>query len=100
MRQQDKIIIWPAYFDVAKTRKQGRQVPKSFAVPSPKASEIREATEELGFVSELVQDVAYPKTSNLKMGMILIKKKEPKTQTISKVAKKLVQARGSATQKK
>jgi signal recognition particle subunit SRP19 len=45
MRQQDKAIIWPAYFDAAKTRKDGRRVAKNLAVLSPKASEIKEAAE-------------------------------------------------------
>jgi len=36
MQKQEKIIIWPAYFDSTKTRKDGRRIPKSLALPSPK----------------------------------------------------------------
>ena len=100
MRQQDKVIIWPAYFDVARTRKQGRQVPKNLAISAPKALEIKEAAEKLGFTSEIVQDVAYPGASNVKMGMVLIKKKEPKNQTIRKIAKQLAQTRNLSAQQK
>ena len=45
MRKQDKAIIWPAYFDQAKTRKKGRRVPKNMAVQSPKILEIQEAAQ-------------------------------------------------------
>jgi signal recognition particle subunit SRP19 len=99
MRQQDKIIIWPAYFDLTRTRRQGRQVPKNLAVEAPKALEVKAAAEKLGFSGEIVPDVAYSKTSNVKTGMILIKKKEPKNQAIRKIARQLVQTRNLPNQK-
>jgi len=100
MRQQDKLIIWPVYFDVSKTREQGRQVPKSLAITSPKAAEIKETAEKLGYTCELVPDAAHPRIANMKTGMVLVKKKEPKNQTIRKIAKRLVQSRGSVIQQK
>ena len=47
MRKQDKMIIWPAYFDSTKTRRDGRRIPKSLAVPSPKILEIKDAAVEI-----------------------------------------------------
>ena len=38
----DQAIIWPVYFDINKTRKEGRRVPKSQAVLSPKIAEVKE----------------------------------------------------------
>lgn len=97
MRKQDNVIIWPAYFDSTRTRKQGRRVPKSLAVPSPKILEIKDAAEKIGLEHELVLDVGYPKTPFLsKTGMLLAKKNETKNKIMVKVAKQLLKIRMSA----
>jgi signal recognition particle subunit SRP19 len=99
MRKQDKTIMWPAYFDSAKTRKDGRRIPKSLAVPSPKILEIKDAVEKIGLECELVPDAGYPKTPWLKTGMLLVKKTEPKDRIIKSVAKQLVKIRSAAATK-
>jgi len=99
MRKQDKIIIWAAYFDSTKTRKDGRRIPKNLAVPSPRTSEIKEATDKIQLDCELVSDVAYPKTPWLKTGMLLVKKKESKDKTIKEIAKQLQKMRSTPTVK-
>jgi signal recognition particle subunit SRP19 len=93
MRKQDKVIIWPAYFDQAKTRKNGRRVPKNLAVQSPKILEIQEAAQKLGLKFEVVADKGYPKTPWAKTGMLLVEKKGSKEQIISRIAKQLLKAR-------
>lgn len=99
MRKQDKVIIWPTYFDATKTRMQGRRVPKNLAVPSPKVLEIKEAAEKLGLEYELVAEAGYSKTPWLRTGMILVKKKESKEQIIGKIAKQLLGIRSAASTK-
>jgi signal recognition particle subunit SRP19 len=96
MRKQDKIILWPAYFDSTKTRSEGRRIPKSLGVASPKISEIEEAAKKLRLKYEVVADVGYSKTPWLKTGMILVTKSEPKEQTIKKIAKQLSTVRITA----
>jgi len=96
MRKQDKVILWPAYFDSTKTRSEGRQVPKNLTVPSPKILELKEAVDKLGLSCELVPDVGYSKTPWLKTGQLLVVKKEPKNQMIKKVAKQLLKIRSAA----
>jgi signal recognition particle subunit SRP19 len=96
MRKQNKIIIWPAYFDSTKTRGDGRRVPKSLAVPSPKVLEIKDAVEKLGFEYEIVLDASYPKTPWLKTGMILVKKTGAKEQVMKKIAKQLQKIRSAS----
>jgi len=98
MRKQDKVILWPAYFDAAKTREDGRRIPKSLAVPSPKILEIKDAAEKLGFECELV-DAGYSKMPWLKTGMLLVKKKEPKDRIIRKIARQLLKVRSVAPTK-
>lgn len=97
MRKQDKVVLWPAYFDSTKTRGEGRKVPKNLAVPMPKILELKEAVEKLGLEHELVPELCYPKMPWLKTGLLLIAKKEPKNQILKKVAKQLQKIRGTAT---
>ncbi len=90
MRQQDKVIVWPAYFDSTKTRKNGRRIPKNLALPTPRALEIKEAADRLHLVCELVPDTGYAKTPWLKPGMVLVKKgKESKELVIQRIARQL-----------
>jgi signal recognition particle subunit SRP19 len=99
MRKQDKIVIWPAYFDSSKTRSDGRRVPKNLAMLSPRISEIKEAVEKLGLHYEIMTDAGYPKTPWLKTGMLLVKKNRTKNQTIKKIAEQLLKIRGASAQK-
>ena len=99
MRKQDKIIIWPVYFDSTKTRGDGRRVPKSLAVPSPKVLETKEAVEKLGLDYELVLDAGYPRTPWLKTGMLLVTKKESKEKVIRKIGEHLLKIRSDTRRK-
>jgi len=100
MREQDKIIIWPAYFDATKTRTGGRRVPKHLAVSTPKIAEIKAATEKLGLECELVEDAHYSKTPWLQTGKLLVKKDKTKEKTIVKIAKQLIKNRSITITKK
>ena len=96
MRKQDKAIIWPAYFDLTRTRKMGRRVPKVLSVPLPKIGELQEAAVKLGLHGEVVEEAGYAKSPWSKSGMMLVEKKVPKEQIIKKLAKQLVKARSEA----
>lgn len=98
MRKQDKAIIWPAYFDANKTRKEGRRVSKTVAVQSPKIVEIQEAAEKLGLKPQAILDKGYPKTPWLKVGMLLVEKKDSKEHLITKLAKQLQKMRNEPPQ--
>jgi signal recognition particle subunit SRP19 len=98
MRKQNKIIIWPAYFDQTKTRKNGRRVQKSLAVQHPKILEIQEAAQKLGLDFEVAADKGYSKTPWVKAGMLLVEKKGSKEQVISRIAKQLLKARNEQKQ--
>jgi signal recognition particle subunit SRP19 len=93
MRKQDKIIIWPAYFDHTKTRKNGRRVPKSLAVQHPKIVEVKMAVERLGLKHEVAPEAGYPKAPWLKNGMIMVEKKGSKERVIRKIANQLLKMR-------
>jgi signal recognition particle subunit SRP19 len=93
MRKQDKLIIWPAYFDSTKTRGEGRRISKILAVPSPKITDIKDAVEKLGLECEIFLDAGYPKTPWLKTGMLLARKSEAKDKILKKIAKNLQKIR-------
>lgn len=90
MKKLDKTIIWPIYFDISKTRKKGRRVPKNLAVQSPRIAEIKEAVDKLGLKNELNLEAHFPKMPWAKSGMLLVEKKEPKEKIIQKIAKQLI----------
>ncbi len=93
MRKQEKAIIWPTYFDSAKTRKQGRRVPKNLAVSTPKIEELQTAAARLGLKNEVVPQVGFPKSPWVKTGSIFIEKKSAKEQIIRNLAKQLMKIR-------
>ncbi|MBC7130997.1 signal recognition particle protein Srp19 [Candidatus Bathyarchaeota archaeon] len=95
MRKQDKVVIWPAYFDSTLTRGKGRRVPKALSVPNPRISEVKEAVERLKLEYELVLDASYPKTPWLKTGKLLVIKKATKNDMIKRIADQLRKIRAS-----
>ncbi len=100
MRKQDKAIIWPAYFDQSKTRKEGRRVPKNLAVQSPRITEIMAAVTKLGLKHEVTAEAGYPKTPWAKTGMIMVEKTTSKEQLIQKIAKQLLKLRSELAKQK
>ncbi len=93
MRKQENAIIWPAYFDSNKTRKEGRRVAEKIAVQSPKIEEIESAIKRLNLSYELVPMKGYAKTPWAKPGMILVQKKESKERLIKRIASELLKVR-------
>ncbi|MCD6445720.1 signal recognition particle protein Srp19 [Candidatus Bathyarchaeota archaeon] len=93
MRKQEKIILWPAYFDASKTRREGRRIPKNLAITSPKVYEISQALKKLGFKHEIVADAAYPKAPWFRTGMLIIEKTTHKNKLLRKVAQQLLKIR-------
>ena len=95
MRKQNKIVIWPVYFDSTKARRQGRKIPKKYAVPNPKLDEVCKALDKLKLKYEVVADAAYPKMPWRKTGVIYIEKgKESKLKILKKIGETLVKVRG------
>ncbi len=98
MRKLDKAIIWPVYFDINKSRQEGRRVPKNQAVNSPKILEIKEAADKLGLENQLNIDAHFPKVPWVKSGMLLVEKMEAKEAIIKKLAKQLVKIKSQQGQ--
>jgi signal recognition particle subunit SEC65 len=61
---------------------------------------VKEAAEKLGLVCELVPGAGYSKTPWIKTGMLLVEKKESKSQTITMIGKQVLKMRSVVTQAK
>lgn len=94
MRKQNKLVLWPVYFDSTRSRGEGRKVPKSLASPAPKIMEIKEAAEKLHLKHEVVLEASHPRAPWLNTGMLIVEKKDSKNRLIKKVAKQLIKLRG------
>jgi len=93
MSEDRPIVLYPAYFDLKRTRQEGRRVPKSLAVDGPTAEEIETAAKALGLSPKLEADRAYPSSHWRKEGRVLVKADFYKTSVIRKVAEKIKGAR-------
>ncbi len=97
MRKQEKIIIWPVYFDANKTRKEGRRVSKNEAVQSPKIAEIETAATQLRLEPELISEKSYPRSPWNKAGMLLVEKQGSKEKVINQIIKQIIKNRGEGS---
>ena len=52
-------VIYPAYFDAALTRGDGRRVPQDLAVEAPTVDEIARAVQQVGYDAVVERDVTY-----------------------------------------
>jgi len=94
MRKQNKIILWPVYFDADKTRMGGRRVPKKLAIPSPNLDEIQKAVKKTGLQPEIIPDAMHPSSPRQKTGLLIVPKTKPKVETLRKIAEGLLDIRG------
>jgi len=65
-------VLWPAYFDAALTRTEGRRVPTDLAVEEPTVEEIAEAVGQVGYDATVERDVAYPREHHVARGRIVV----------------------------
>jgi signal recognition particle subunit SRP19 len=90
-KKDNKMIIWPEYFDQTLTRTGGRRVPKKLATASPSIEVIQKAAKSLGYKPVLERDKKYPKKWWRKEGgRILINSKGiSKTKILMNIAKRM-----------
>jgi len=65
-------VIWPAYLDAGKSRREGRRVPAELAVEAPTADEIAEAVGQVGYDAIIERDVAYPRQPWVSTGRVRV----------------------------
>jgi signal recognition particle subunit SRP19 len=66
-------VIWPAYLDADRSRREGRRVPEDLAVTEPDVKEVAEAVGQVGYDAVIERDVAYPREPWQKAGRVTVK---------------------------
>src|SRR3989442_6620549 len=87
------IVLYPAYFDLGRSRDQGRRVAKRWALESPTAQEVTAAAKALGLQPELEEGKAFPSTPWRKEGRVLVRADYYKTSIGPKAAKRIKEFR-------
>ena len=87
-------IYWPQYFDLKRSRSNGRRLPKKYAVDKVSLELIGKAARRLGYTAEIEQDYRYPKTWWDDPGRVLIDTKgKKKSKVLLEVAKEIQKMR-------
>ncbi|MBC7080179.1 MAG: signal recognition particle protein Srp19 [Methanothrix sp.] len=90
---EDRLVIWPAYFDLERSRGQGRRVATANAVRNPKLEDIIRASKDLGLDPVVETEKCYPKNWYEQPGRVLVLKKGSKTKTLRSIARALKKRR-------
>ncbi|MCQ8902695.1 MAG: signal recognition particle protein Srp19 [Methanothrix sp.] len=89
----DRLVIWPAYFDLERSRDQGRRVATADAVRNPKLEDIFRVSADLGLDPVVEREKCYPKSWYDQPGRVLVLKKGSKTKTLRSIARALKRRR-------
>lgn len=82
--------VYPCYFDVSLTRKEGRRVAKSEAVPQPNLSRIARAAKAAGLaVAEENAAASHPARWYAKEGKLVVEFAGSKEELLHKIASAL-----------
>ncbi len=87
------IVLYPAYFDLGRTRARGRRVPKKWAVESPTVEEVVAAAKALGLQPQVDADKAFPSSHWRHEGRVLVRADYFKTSILQKVGQRIKQSR-------
>lgn len=87
--EETAIVVWPEYFDIKRTRAEGRRVSRALAVQNPTLDKIAAAIRLLGLEFKIEADKAYPKSWYNRSGRILVENTLPKTELLRKIAQKI-----------
>jgi len=98
-RKDGLTVIWPAYFDIDRSRAEGRAVPKVLAVESPTAEEIYEVCTGLKKSPVLEDKKRMPGAAWARPGRVLIKNEGPKLKALKEIAASLQRKRACAQKK-
>jgi signal recognition particle subunit SRP19 len=92
LKDSKECVIWTVNIDKKKSRSRGRRIPKRFAVPNVRLSELVEACKELG-IEYQVEEKKYPKCWWEESGRVRIPKNDSKTKLMIDIARKIAEIR-------
>ncbi|MEF8849049.1 MAG: signal recognition particle subunit SRP19/SEC65 family protein [Candidatus Thermoplasmatota archaeon] len=85
----NKYVVWPIYFEKSVSRKQGRKVPRNYAVEKPSLEDIYKISKKMGLKPVKEEEASYPSRPRSKKGRVLIDKKDSKSNLLKKISKQL-----------
>jgi signal recognition particle subunit SRP19 len=74
-------VLWPAYFDAALSRREGRRVPADLAVDAPEVDEVAAAVRQVGYEAVIERDQSYPREPWRTRGRVLVTDADDATKT-------------------
>ncbi|MFW9823931.1 MAG: signal recognition particle subunit SRP19/SEC65 family protein [Candidatus Thorarchaeota archaeon] len=84
------LIFWPQYFDIKRSRSNGRRLPIKFALDKVTTSDISKAAKSLGYNAVIEKDYKYPKSWWDDPGRVVIDGKgKKKSKILLEIAKEL-----------
>lgn len=94
MRSENRIIIWPVYLDLNRTRQEGRLASEESSVKSPKVSEIVRAADKLGLNPEADMSRKHPSSWGDQPGMVMVDNVGPKSDIVRRIGAEIIRNRG------
>ena len=73
-------VIWPAFLDADRSRKEGRRVSLDQAISDPTADEIATAVQQVGYDAVIERDKTYPREYEQR-GRVLVKNADDATKS-------------------
>jgi signal recognition particle subunit SRP19 len=89
MGKNSKRIVWPAYLDAHKTRKDGRILAKKDSIGAPSIDEIMQAAKELRLNPSCEDEKMYPRSWWEYTGRVLIELDGNKRDAMRQIAYKI-----------
>jgi len=87
--EETAVVVWPEYFDLRRSRSQGRRVSKSLAIPNPTTESIAKALARLGLDFKIEEEKAYPGNWFHHKGRALVENSMPKGELLRKIAERM-----------
>jgi signal recognition particle subunit SRP19 len=94
------MLVWPASIDSSKSRLEGRKIPKSQGIQTPRIDELIEAARRLSIETEAIPQKSRPRTWWEKTGYILIPKGKPRAQVLRSLSAEIRKMRAAKTDEK
>ncbi len=86
------IMLWPEYFDINRSRAEGRRLPKNLCVENPDLDIIAKGAMILDLEYKIIEDKSYPSNPTMKAGCVRVEKgKMKKTSILADIGKILVE---------
>jgi signal recognition particle subunit SRP19 len=96
LKQNGKMVIWPAALDSTKSRSQGRCLAKLQAIQAPRVDELENAAKKLSYDPQPSPHSALPSHWWEKTGYILVKRGDkPRSKVLKDLAAEIRKIRGS-----